>query len=88
MFINTDQITFGVYEPVTYRRTSGEMEMIWDDTRTARLISFDDSWQSLASFRDLLDLMAAKDIKDKDDIKPIQFVAMLLTCGFEDITRY
>jgi len=79
-------VTFGIYS--TEGGTTGEMTMKWIELcgdLIPRLEVFDDSWEALASFKDLVDalgLVNGKYITDEE------FVKILLGCGFMDITKY
>jgi len=81
-------ITFGLYDPKD-GGTSGEMSMVWVDLSdygiTPRLEAFSDSWKVLKSFGDVLFHLAKIDGKD---ITEDEFVEILKSCGFRDLTPY
>lgn len=80
------EINFGMY--ADEGGTSGEMTMEWielNGRQVPRLRAFDDSWSALATFGDLLQNLGQV---DDENITQKQFVEMLLSCGFEDQTKY
>jgi hypothetical protein len=80
------RIDFGIYD--TDGGTTGEMTMKWfdlDGENVPRLEAFNDSWETLASFKDVIDAMALVDGKNITDE---EFVKILLSCGFTDRTEY
>jgi hypothetical protein len=84
--IKLPEVTFGLY----YRRdgTPGEMSMKWEELSgelVPYLRVFSDGWKALAGFKDLLDELAKKDSKNISDA---EFIAILIGCGFEDLTKY
>lgn len=79
-------IHFGMY--AREGGTSGEMTMRWHDLggkSVPRLEVFDDGWSALFLFQNLLEKLAEYDNKT---ISQEQFVEILKTCGFEDLTEY
>ena len=80
-------IVFGLYcNP--HGGTTGEMKMYWIDLKgkeTPRLECFNDAWSALSLFDDLILKLAEY---DNQDITQEQFVDILLSCGFEDLTPY
>lgn len=80
-----DSITFGFYHKEG--GTTGEMTMEWirlGGRMTPKLTVFDDAWNALNEFKDLLIQMAEV---DSLDVSPEVFRQMLLACGFEDRTQ-
>ncbi len=85
--VDPPEITFGIYgskdgEP------SGEMAIVWEtlgNRSVPRLKIFDDAWDVLKSFSDLIDKLADVDNKN---ISQQQFIKILLECGFKDSTQY
>lgn len=78
-------ITIGFYDPEG--GTTGEFEVSWQKVGgrlTPKLTSFDDSWNALFNFSDMLEAMA--DI-DSEDISPEDFCKLLLELGIEDATK-
>lgn len=81
----TDEVSFG------YRHseggTLGEMAIQWtclDGGKPALcLITYNDAWAALATFKDVIDAMAEV---DSERITPRQFCAILDQCGFIDET--
>lgn len=86
-----EEILFGIYltdEDGTDDGTSGEMAMRWyrvASKPTPRLEAFDDSWDVLASFADVIEKLGEVDSKD---ITPQEFVNILVECGFQDRTAH
>lgn len=79
-----DEVTFGFYHPDG--GTSGEMTIFWEylgGKITPYLKVWNDAWHTLYQFCDVLKEMS--DVDD-DDISPEQFCAILLKCGFQDMT--
>jgi len=79
-------VMFGMYD--RNGSTDGEMAMRWYDIGhrlVPRLEVFDNAWGALAGFGDVLEKMSEV---DDQDIQPSQFVAMLRSLGFDDITEY
>ncbi len=78
-----DQVMFGYYGS----GTSGEMAMRWIELGgrvVPRLEVYDDAWDALATFTELLRVMA---LSDGQNITPATFCSLLLSCGFEDMTQ-
>jgi hypothetical protein len=63
--------------------TSGEMTIRWHAGIGARLEAFSDSWETLATFGDLLQALANLNDPSQEEI-----VEVLKACGFEDMTHY
>jgi hypothetical protein len=84
--IKHDEITFGIY--CTDGGCTGEMTMKWvklfgEDVPQLR--AYEDSWEELASFKDVIDALGLMDGKK---MKEEEFVKILLDCGFTDLTSY
>ena len=80
-----EEINFGMY--AEDGSTSGEMAMEWiplDSFVAPRLKVFNDAWDTLWQFRDLLEAMAEC---DGQDITPQEFVELLDKHGFKDLTH-
>ncbi|MCL4473541.1 MAG: hypothetical protein M1455_06330 [Actinobacteria bacterium] len=81
----TDEIQVGFYHPDG--GTSGEFSIVWIALTCAdtvpRLEAFNDSWDALWQFRDVLEKMAAV---DGQNISPDDFCRLLESCGVEDAT--
>jgi hypothetical protein len=80
------EIMFGMY--AYGGGTTGEMAMRWlplDNKMIPRLEIFNDSWDALNTFQDLLIKLAER---DGDNITEDEFAIILLECGFEDLTKY
>lgn len=79
-------VMFGIYD-ANGEGCIGEMEMEWVelDGSYPQLKCFEDSWATLASFSDLLPLLAK--VNDKHISEPY-FAQMLDACGFKDLTQY
>ncbi len=80
------EISFGMY--VKDGGTTGDMRMKWHQvggTWVPRLECFDDAWDALSTFGDLLQEMA---MIDNTNSTEEQFVEILKRCGFEDMTAY
>jgi hypothetical protein len=88
-----DDVAFGYYYP--NGGTSGEMGMRWYNLGTKwdgneqvpliapRLECYNDAWDALFRFQDVLQAMAEI---DNIDITPKQFCQILENCGFVDAT--
>lgn len=79
-----DEINIGFYHPEG--GTSGEFHISWIKLGCGiapRLEAFNDSWDALWQFRDVLEKMAAI---DGQNITPDEFCHLLLSCGVEDVT--
>lgn len=81
-------IMIGMYHPDG--GTSGEFEIEWVDLGEskglcARLKCFDDAWDALAQFKDLLEKMAEL---DESAIQEPEFCKVLDELGIIDITEY
>jgi len=82
-----EEINFGMFHP--QGGTSGEMIMRWlslgnDKNPVARLECFEDAWDVLSCYPDLLEKMAEL---DGTNPQPEDFVRILLECGFTDLTK-
>ena len=68
--------------------TDGEFAVRWFDLGlsglTPQVQAFDDSWAAMWERRDLLESLAAK---DNQNITPEELVEILVTLGFQDLTR-
>jgi len=81
-----EKIIFGIYEQG--EGTTGEMKMQWVTLGTRQvpqLCIFDDAWNALTSFPDVIQKLGEVDSKN---ITPDQFIEILLSCGFTDNTEY
>jgi len=79
-------VMIGMYHPEG--GTSGEFKIEWeqlDGKRTPRLKSFDDSWNVLWMFKDLLEKMANI---DSEDISEEDFCKLLDSLKIKDLTDY
>ena len=81
-------VSIGMYHPEG--GTSGEFMVEWvslGDNRptNARLKSFDDSWNALWLFKDLLQIMSGL---DDQNIQEPEFCEILESLGIIDITEY
>jgi hypothetical protein len=79
-------VMFGMYHPEG--GSSGEMKMEWVDIgskKTPQLQVFDDAWDALGLFPDLITELATLDSKDINDD---EFCIVLDRLGFKDITPY
>lgn len=83
------EITFGIYPEGGNHGTKGEMTMIWADLGqyglAPQLRCFNDAFIVLDSFNDLISELKAM---DSTDFSQDDFVAVLLKCGFRDLTKY
>jgi hypothetical protein len=82
-----EEISFGMMHPDG--GTTGEMYMRWyliDENLppAAKLESFQDSWDALSTFGDLIQKMAEF---DREHPQPEDFVKLLEECGFKDLTE-
>ena len=82
-----DEVAFGYY--YLDGGTAGEMIMEWimlDNTKVpiARLNAFEDSWNALSQFTDLIQEMGKV---DNCYIQPKEFCDLLIKCGFKDRTQ-
>ncbi len=85
--VDKPEINFGMYDP-NDGGTSGEMSVKWislGNKLTPKLECFDDGWNALFLFGDLIQKMGEVDSEDITDEK---FIEMLLSCGFKDLTKY
>lgn len=68
--------------------SGGEFSVHWSKLggeRVPRLMVYDDAWAALAAMPDLLACMAQVDNRN---ITPAQFIEILKTLGFNDLTKY
>ncbi len=85
------EVMFGMYMPGD--GTTGEMAMRWTDLHrrgqmdTPQLHVYSDAFHALSLFGDLLTALAYFD-NPKHDLTQDKFVAVLLSCGFTDMTAY
>ena len=82
-----DVVHFGLYAVQDGGGTSGEMSVTWTllgGKVVPQLTVFDDAWDALAQFSDLLSEMAKV---DNQQVSAAQFCDMLRRCGFLDITE-
>jgi hypothetical protein len=80
-----DEVMFGFY--YGGGGTSGEMSVRWSELGGAivpRLEVYDDAWDALNEFKDVIEKMAEV---DGENINPEQFCKILLSCGFRDDTK-
>lgn len=80
-----DEIHIGMYEPDN--GTTGEFSIKWRMLAgecTPKLEAFNDSWDALQQFTDLLEEMAEH---DDENISPDAFADMLITLGIKDLTQ-
>ena len=80
------EVMFGWYVP--NEGTTGEMGMRWHElgnNSVPRLEVFNDAWNALFTFADVLEALADC---DGENITPKQFCELLLSLGFVDITKY
>lgn len=85
--IENPEIIFGMYDP-NDGGTTGEMSVKWivlNNKYTPKLECFDDGWNALSLYTDLIQKMGEV---DSEDITDNQFTQMLLSCGFKDLTKY
>lgn len=79
-------VTFGMYS--LDGGTSGEMTMEWqllDNVLCAQLRCFEDAWEVLGMFTDVIAKLAQV---DGQEIQEEAFVKILDECGFKDLTAY
>ena len=84
------EVMFGLY--ADDGSASGEMAIrwhvpstVWAEVGDARLEAFDDSWQVLGTFSDLLKELGK--LKGRTPT-PAEVVEILKSCDFEDMTEY
>jgi len=80
-----DDITIGFYHPEG--GTTGEFSIKWEKLGgkvVPKLTAFDDAWDALLNFKDLLELMATV---DSQNITPNEFCILLRSLGIEDRTK-
>lgn len=85
--VDKPEINFGMYDN-DGGGTTGEMSIKWislNNKLTPKLECFDDGWNALSLYGDLLQKMGEV---DSEDITDKQFVQILLSCGFKDLTAY
>jgi hypothetical protein len=79
-------VMFGMYHPEG--GSSGEMKMEWVDIgskKTPQLQVFDDAWDALGLFLDLIQQLAQR---DDQNITDDEFCLILDRLGFKDLTEY
>jgi len=84
--INDQDVMFGMYGDGD--GLYGEMAMEWEELggkEVPKLQVYNDGWEVLASFQDLLQRLAGV---NGENITQGQFVEILKGCGFEDLTPY
>jgi hypothetical protein len=80
-----DELMIGFYHPDG--GTTGEFAIRWTNLGgkiTPRLEAFDDAWNALYEFRDVLAKLAEH---DSEDMRPEAICALLVECGIEDMTQ-
>lgn len=80
-----DEINIGFYHPEG--ETTGEFSIRWEQLNgniVPKLVAFDDGWNALNNFRDLLDEMAKV---DDENITPDEMNKILVSLGIEDMTQ-
>jgi len=80
-----DEIVVGFYHPEG--GTTGEFAIKWAELGgkiVLKLSVYDDAWDALLNFKDLLELMA---IADDQNITPDEFCILLRSLGIEDRTK-
>lgn len=83
---NQTEVHFGMFHKEG--GTTGEMTMEWVELsgkQCARLKCFEDGWNALALFTDLIQKMGEV---DSEEIQEEDFCKMLDECGFKDLTEY
>lgn len=81
---NIDEVTIGFYCPDD--GTTGEFRVVWEKLAgriTPCLMAFDDGWNALFNFGDMLESMA--DI-DGENISPDDFCKLLVALDIENLT--
>ena len=81
-----DEIMIGMYH--SEGGTSGEFAVRWSELAgraVPMLCVFDDAWDALQMFRDVLEAMARV---DDQNVTPDQFCELLSACGVKDATPY
>ena len=83
-----DDIVFGLYDEEG--GTTGEVNVVWVRIRdykrpVPKLVAYDDGWEVLFSFSELIQKMRKYDSKS---MSPGKFVNLLKECGFKDLTVY
>lgn len=84
-----DEIMFGLYSKEE-SSTIGELSVSWKQYTSSveifvRMCAYTDSWSILSTFKDLFDELAKKDNKS---VTLDEFVNILKSCNFKDITNY
>ena len=83
--IYLDEFNIGLYDQEG--GTTGEFKIVWKKLcgeYVPRLNAYDDSWDALYQFNDLLKYMASI---DDQNVSPDAFCKKLIELGFEDLTR-
>jgi hypothetical protein len=90
--VEDQEIMFGMYydaaENDGFGGTSGEMGMRWYEIggkNVPRLEAYDDGWSALSLFSDLIQELGNH---DDENMTQEQFIEILKSCGFEDLTPY
>ena len=79
-----DEVMIGMYHPEG--GTTGEFAIRWSDVggkSVPMLCVFDDAWDAMMMFRDVLEVMASV---DDQKVTPERFCELLIECGVEDAT--
>ena len=80
----TDEVMIGMYHEDG--GTTGEFAVRWSELggkSVPMLCVFDDAWDAMLMFQDVLEAMANV---DNQNVTPEQFCQLLLQCGIEDTT--
>lgn len=84
-----DSINIGIYFPHEGGGSSGEFAIEWvligETVPVPQLQVFDDAWNALALFGDMLAKMA--EAKTKPSLTPLEFCDLLRSCGIKDLTK-
>jgi hypothetical protein len=81
-----DEVMIGFYGPDGDQGTSGEFAVKWEHLGgklTPQLCVYDDAWEALTHFSDLLAEMAKL---DKMSPSPVEFCELLKRLGIKDLT--
>ncbi len=81
-----DEVMIGLYGPDGDQGTSGEFVVKWEHLGgklTPRLCVYDDGWDALSHFSDLLAEMAKL---DSESPSPLEFCELLKRVGIKDLT--
>ncbi len=80
----TEEVMIGMYHPEG--GTTGEFAVRWSELggkNVPMLCVFDDAWDAILMFRDVLEAMASV---DGQNVTPEVFCQLLVRCGVEDAT--